>query len=200
MIDLKNTYIENDFGELLDLYVKECNKQGIEWFEGFHGLDNDDQVIFVDSGNELYSCLKNLTGYYDCLKQITLADIKPRTRVEYVKVEDSIFHLKPDFEAGELYSKHNKKDKYYMINTEIWLVSAMHNGNVFRKVEREIEWYEDIPNGGVLCVNPNEGVSVVTSYSNGVSNPFECENGDTWTGVTPLTRKEIQSLLDNAPQ
>ena len=31
MIDLKNTYIENDFGELREAYLKECDKQGIKW-------------------------------------------------------------------------------------------------------------------------------------------------------------------------
>lgn len=66
------------------------------------------------------------------------------TRTEYVKVDDSIFDLKAEFEAGELYVKHKNNGKYVKINSESWLVSAKNNGNVYRKVEREVTWQDEL--------------------------------------------------------
>lgn len=65
---------------------------------------------------------------------------KPRTRTEYEKVTESIFDLRDEFKRGELYSKHKNKEKYYQINTEVWVVNAINNNNVYRKVEKEIDW------------------------------------------------------------
>ena len=58
----------------------------------------------------------------------------PKTRAEYVKVTDSIFDLRADFEAGELYSNHG----HYQINMIDNLADCLMAGNVCRRVEIEI--------------------------------------------------------------
>lgn len=63
--------------------------------------------------------------------------IKPRTKVEYVKVEDSIFHLQPDLVAGELYSR-NADGEYEQIIGEYALTYHCATGRIYRKVETEI--------------------------------------------------------------
>lgn len=62
---------------------------------------------------------------------------QPRTKVEYVKVEDSIFDLRSSLESGELYYK-DIDDKFYEISGESQLVNCFDSSCVYRRIETEI--------------------------------------------------------------
>lgn len=73
-------------------------------------------------------------------KQLTISDFKP-TRTEYVKVTDSIFDLKADFEKGELYEKDSG---YCKLISESDFAFAYRENAIYRKVEREITWQDEL--------------------------------------------------------
>jgi hypothetical protein len=62
------------------------------------------------------------------------------------------------------------------------------------------KWYENIPEGGVLCFcwdkyESDKCVDRVTAYSDGWF-----VGGESWKEATPLTKQEIQVFMDNAPE
>lgn len=61
------------------------------------------------------------------------------------------------------------------------------------------EWYDNIPEGGVLCRWGSDGPALIM---HGVDKDgwFIDKNGETYSDATPLTKQEIQVLLDNAPE
>lgn len=66
-------------------------------------------------------------------------------------------------------------------------------------------WYENIPKGGVLCwvwddeYTDNSTVARITDYCNEDSFCFIEKDETSWRYARPLTKSEIQQLLDNAP-
>ena len=68
-----------------------------------------------------------------------------RVKVEFVKVEDSIFDLREEFEKYELYSKADiifdgcVEDGFVSIHSEIDLAKAIQVDQIYRKVETEID-------------------------------------------------------------
>ena len=141
--DLIGTYISTKDSELVDRYLAECQKYGFKWFNGkdakskaysgkFIGL-NTDITLSIGDCSERYFLNKKC-------KRLTISDFKP-TRTEYVKVTDSIFNLKSDFEKGEFYEK---VIGYHKIDSEGYLAGAWSDGNLYRKVEREITWQDEI--------------------------------------------------------
>ena len=64
-----------------------------------------------------------------------------RTRTEYEKVTESIFDLRDEFEHGELYGDNTGVTK---IETLAHLGACCQVGNVFRKVEKEIDWRDEV--------------------------------------------------------
>ena len=68
-----------------------------------------------------------------------------RVKVEFVKVEDSIFDLREEFEKYELYSKADiifdgcVEDGFVLIHSEIDLAKATQVDQIYRKVETEID-------------------------------------------------------------
>lgn len=64
---------------------------------------------------------------------------KPRTRTEYVKVTESIFDLREEFERGELYHKFEHAREYSKVKNTESLSQALNNGCCYRKVEKEID-------------------------------------------------------------
>ena len=69
------------------------------------------------------------------LRAAALEEKKPRTKVEYVKVADSIFDLRHDFEAGELFSRVNHARDYSAINNTQTLAQALHQMCCYRCIE-----------------------------------------------------------------
>lgn len=68
---------------------------------------------------------------------------------------------------------------------------------------KEPQWYDNIPEGGVLCKNEINGPRgweyiLVTDYYQGDVAAFVSNIG--YVGnVTPLTKEEIQVFMDNVP-
>ena len=58
------------------------------------------------------------------------------------------------------------------------------------------KWYDNIPDGGVLCWH-DDGVSIIYNKS---GMQFITHRRVTIPLATPLTKQEIQRLLDNAPE
>ncbi len=65
---------------------------------------------------------------------------KAHVKVEYVRVTDSIFNLKPDLDAGELYC--GTCDGYSVIDKELTLMGNLYEMNVYRKVE--VTWQDEV--------------------------------------------------------
>ena len=147
MIDLTNTYILNDEGELRDLYIQQINKQGIrsaigstvskEWAENRECIEVD------HNSHAFYPTLKLLE---EKSKQITLADLKPkRTKTEHVKCAfNSAWEVVKAFESGiKLYDDHEFGD-YRLIITTADVITSINSNSIYCKVEREITWQDEI--------------------------------------------------------
>ena len=65
-----------------------------------------------------------------------------QTRTEYVKVADSIFDLEAEFDAGELYFPHSSG--WDVIKDEEMFLTRLFENRVYRKVEREITWQDEV--------------------------------------------------------
>lgn len=59
------------------------------------------------------------------------------------------------------------------------------------------KWYENIPEGGVLCWVSSD-VARITEYRDELFSSGEREAS--WESVIPLTKEEIQVFMDNAPE
>lgn len=139
--DLINTYIENDRGELRDLYISALGRFGVDTCESdehFLIYEPDDYPHMDTAGSGWYN--------YTNSRRLTLSDLKPRTRTEYVKVTESIFGLRDEFERGELYHKFEHAREHSKVKNTESLSQALNNGCCYRKVEKEIDWREDVSN------------------------------------------------------
>lgn len=143
--ELLNTYIINDKSSLRDAYLGKLKEFGFEWYfqsktpkqhhlDAFEILVNEDNKI--DWNDKVSDGMKSR-------KQLTLSDFKP-TRAEYVKVTDSIFDLKAEFDAGELYHEIIGSSELAVIDDEPGLIYELQHGNVYRKVEHEITWQDEL--------------------------------------------------------
>ncbi|QIQ61320.1 hypothetical protein V039C_0042 [Vibrio phage V039C] len=146
--DLINTYIENDNGELRDLYIKKAIDLGVKTCDGgrFEYLLDKVTIGVRDWGYGAQLEWNNRE--FSDAKHITLSDLKPRTKVEYEKVTDSIFDLKDEFESGLLFTKKFNQE-WHQIKTEEQLGNLLSmnddptKNGIYRKVERPVEWWED---------------------------------------------------------
>lgn len=78
---------------------------------------------------------------FDMLKPIP----PKRTRTEYEKVTESIFDLRDEFERGELYfSEWSKGEVFVQIKTEALLLGNIQADNLYRRVEKEIDWHSEL--------------------------------------------------------
>ena len=133
MIDLKNSYIKNDNGQLLDSWLNEANKQllndfnrGSCFFENYCFINN---LCMVDS----LICIDQLNG----MEELTLADFNTRTKTEYVKYDGKFSGLASLFEDGEvLYTADDGRHNPQHMDE---LLSLHEYTGVFRKVETEIK-------------------------------------------------------------
>jgi len=140
---LLDSYIENDKGELLDAYVAAAKYHGINSYSC-----NTKSCCYVecyksskDAGFELVGC--DSSGALEFTsKQLTLADFK-RTKVEYVKCEIKVFHkLAEEYVNTELF--YAIDDQHQLITGLETLVAAYKSDIVYRKVETEITWRDEV--------------------------------------------------------
>ncbi len=73
------------------------------------------------------------------------------------------------------------------------------------QIYKEPKWYENIPDGGVLCwVKDGEGKEfnkypeMVINYCDDSTHFFETPN-ESWMYADPLTKTQIQMFMENAP-
>jgi len=69
------------------------------------------------------------------------------------------------------------------------------------QIHKEPKWYENIPDGGVLCWCYDVGdVAVIRNIKrlNGLNTDQQSINF--WNKAIPLTKQEIQLFMDNAPE
>ena len=158
--DLINTYIENDHGELRDLYLSECERFNLIINSACHTTDSE--VIFtkldkgkfgnVDhSGPDIEYLLVN----YGEMKKLTLSDLKPRTKVEYelIKFESTAGAYRAMLDGEKLYSQDGESEflfdgKNFVgidIDGGVYTLECHSNNEPFyRKVERPVEWWDDV--------------------------------------------------------
>ncbi|AUS01641.1 hypothetical protein NVP1287O_68 [Vibrio phage 1.287.O._10N.286.55.C7] len=99
-----------------------------------------DRLIIVHGENQNFDYMHKLKNAIKLVEGVespcnqSAAKEKPRTKVEYVKVVDSIFDLRPDFEAGDLYISHCD-GHYQQILSESSLHLACAQGLLYRRIE-----------------------------------------------------------------
>ena len=142
--DLIGTYILNDCGELREMYIKKALELGLSVNSAC--LTTNSDLIFTKSQSADFGMVDHaitieyLERTYGTQREVTLMDLKP---TKFVKVEESIFDLKEEFELGELYCKNLcASDDYTKLNTEVALFGCAAAGNVYRKVE--VDWVESV--------------------------------------------------------
>jgi hypothetical protein len=96
--------------------------------------------------NNMKGCLKIAIEAYLADLRKKQEPIKPRMKVEYVRVVDSIFDLKDDLLAGNLYWKDSDgsfkvliKRAVVSMKDDIKFAAAFMGDNLYRKVETEIK-------------------------------------------------------------
>lgn len=146
--DLINTYIENDFGELRDLYIKKAIELGVKTCErGRFEYLLDKVTIGVRDWGYGAQLEWNNRCFGDA-KYLTLSDLKPPTKVVYEKVNFS--------SVGEcVQSVHDNYGEYFFLNNgtgEYQLAEYQDSAwywkedNIYIKVEKEIDWREEVHN------------------------------------------------------
>lgn len=171
--DLMNTYIENDFGELRKAYIDKAielgynhqgnRKRGLDWYDLPYIAINDSwDDAYVGQTADVTRGVR-----FSGSKILTLSDLKS-TPTKFVKVEESIFDLKGEFEKGELYfSVWSEGEAFEKIERERRLMNNLASGNVYRQVE--IDWRESVteiaPSGYGLLKRKNGDLSINGDYS-----------------------------------
>ena len=100
-------------------------------------LDDEGCVINIDVEDHTWNKPDNLDVDRFILRASALEEKPKRVKVDYVKVEDSIFDLRPDFEAGELFVRIG--DNYEVVLSAQCLATSLAVGSCYRKVETEID-------------------------------------------------------------
>ena len=139
--DLHNTWIKNDKGELRDLYISIASSFGIKNETCMGGLP----FIGVFSeweGCEIVGNTSQLLFDQESRKQLTIKDLKKEkpTSTKFVKVEESIFDLKEEFERGELYMW--LSDEYLVVPNETQLSILLDHKQCYRQVEAD--WRDEV--------------------------------------------------------
>lgn len=139
--DLINTYVKNT-PELRREFLSLAVKFGLIDSKSDIGQSSEESVVAywhnVTGDNPMVGCW---FVYADQIKEecreLTLSDLKPRTRTEYEKVTESIFDLRDEFERGELYFQQGGEYLPYKLEAE-FAHGFMHD-RIYRKVEKEID-------------------------------------------------------------
>ena len=110
------------------------------WLRDNHGAEFAGDIILGHVSRKVIQITQDVIKDYDdnCLILRAAALNKPkRVKVSYVKCEDSIFDLRADFEAGELFVKIG--ENYEVALSSQCLAASLAVGSCYRKVETEID-------------------------------------------------------------
>ena len=99
--------------------------------------------------------------------RVNIGNPKLKTRIEWVKVTDSIFDLRADFECKELFYKWD--GNYSLVHDEAELLYSYKEKRLYRRIENEVTWQEEatkfIDNAEYL--GRKDRLSVAFMYSTG---------------------------------
>lgn len=142
-------YVDVNEAEVFSEYCKIANQLGITFYnkepadlavkKGYRFISSD---IPVQKGNLFWCDEIGMKERHGKVKA-KLSDLKPRTKVEYEKVTDPFFDLKDDFENGNLFFKADTDGEYHRVSAIKVLGLNFDKSNLYRKVERPVEWWED---------------------------------------------------------
>ncbi|QZI90984.1 hypothetical protein MYOV024v1_p0059 [Vibrio phage PS34B.2] len=157
--DLINTYIENDSGELRDLYTKKAIDLGLSI--NVASIVTSSRFIFTKMNPEKYgnvdhaSRLDYLVSTYGPMREVTLSDLKPRTKTEFVKCEfEHAWEAVKAFGEGEkLYTKRSHKD-FVLIDNAPDVLRFLYD--LHRKVETEIDEQQEFVDRMLEMLDFNE--------------------------------------------
>ena len=68
------------------------------------------------------------------------------------------------------------------------------------EIYKEPKWYENIPDGGVLCWHERYGRKFIIHIVAYDKEQFISKHGGIYRTATLLTKQEIQIFMDNAPE
>ena len=134
--DLMNTYIVKGDDALTKAYISAC-KEYVDVYELQYDRWPKDRHLYFNPKHKHIQSGECDTSKY---KEITIKDLKP-TPTKFVKVEESIFDLKKEFERGELYSS-DCAGHYTQLKHKKSLYLAAHQDSVYRQVE--IDWRDEL--------------------------------------------------------
>jgi hypothetical protein len=151
--DFADCYVDGSNNEISRAFQERLFSLGAKW------LDFNDQTVRFNS-EMTHICFDgsriswNPRGYAmdNYSNEIEMEDLKQEKPkpTKLVKVEESIFDLKEEFERGELYfdvaavsgGVFFSNDEYVKINSKESLCECYSNGNVYRQVE--IDWRDEL--------------------------------------------------------
>lgn len=166
--DLIGTYIKNDQGELRDLYLSEITKHGVKICSGhdfkklvkkkFIGVHNYGLWIQCDWSN------KPFIG----AKEITMEDLKPRTKIDFVKVAGMEQKIELLMLGEKLYINRSEDSWMDWERAKMWHLGDIERFTLYRKVERQVDNFDD----AVALLNQTKGFDA-----------FICDDGGLWIGI-----------------
>ena len=164
--DLINTYIKNDSGELRDLYNKKAVDLGLSINAAC--IVTSSRFIFTKMNHGRYgnvdhaSSLDYLVSRYGPMRELTLSDLKPRTKTEFVECGNLQSAL-DEFESMSGFEFYpDDKGCGDRINSVRYLALAYGNNSLYRKVETEIDERQEFINVAreVTSATPNSKAAV----------------------------------------
>ena len=153
--DFAGCYVDGSDKEISRAFQERLFSLGAKW------LDFNDQIvrfnsemthICFDGSRVSWNSREYAVDNYS--NEIEMKDLKP-TPIKFVKVKESIFDLKGEFERGELYSS-DCEGHYTQILGENGLFFAAFNSSIYRQVE--IDWTDEL--GLFLAKKAFDGASV----------------------------------------
>lgn len=81
MIDLKNTYIEKESGEIVSEFIKAAESQGYKKYDHITGADDEFRFLTVDPDGEIVDCDESY-GKRHNMKKLTLSDLQAESPEE----------------------------------------------------------------------------------------------------------------------
>ena len=136
--------------------------------------DGDLDAVWNVFNDESDSFIRACSDVKPLHKMTKAEEKKTRTKVVYERVDDYLFKLRDDFDKGLLYGI-NSDGTYWKIATSHTLAAAYKDRELYRKVEREIDWKDELESyfDGVDYLSKSD---MIKSAYNG----DESENDEAW--------------------
>ena len=142
----------------------------------------DNQLKTANVMHKLENNMKTMKTTQECWQALIDGETLTNTGGNTVRLE-----------GGVTVDKYGQPDYWYFDMPSMWGIYT------------PPKWYDNIPEGGVLCHvwdTDEDYVSreVVNKYIQDPHHPFVVDDGSSYECAAPLTKQEIQVLLDNAPE